>query len=166
MSMSGYGTMNNASPIYIGNADAWGVGNGNGTLNITGGNLTINAYKLSVGGIGSTAALNATIDGTGFSTINVSSGTTIGTGSTFSLTLGTGFSATVGQVFTIINGSAITGAFTGLAEGGTLTGGGYTFSASYLGNAFTLTTVPEPATWALLAGSLTTLVVFRRRRQA
>jgi hypothetical protein len=28
-----------------------------------------------------------------------------------------------------------------------------------------LTAVPEPATWALLAGSLTTIMVFRRRRQ-
>jgi len=26
--------------------------------------------------------------------------------------------------------------------------------------------VPEPTTWALLAGSLTTLVLFRRRRSA
>ncbi|MFZ4778956.1 MAG: PEP-CTERM sorting domain-containing protein [Terrimicrobiaceae bacterium] len=28
------------------------------------------------------------------------------------------------------------------------------------------TTVPEPATWALLAGTLTTVMIFRRRRQA
>ncbi len=28
------------------------------------------------------------------------------------------------------------------------------------------TVIPEPTTWALLAGSLTALVVFRRRRQS
>lgn len=33
-------------------------------------------------------------------------------------------------------------------------------------NTYTVTVVPEPATWALLAGSLTTVMIFRRRRQA
>jgi len=33
-------------------------------------------------------------------------------------------------------------------------------------DSFVVTTVPEPTTWALLVGSLTTLVIFRRHRQA
>jgi hypothetical protein len=33
-------------------------------------------------------------------------------------------------------------------------------------SSFAINTVPEPATWALLAGSLTIVMVFRRRRQA
>jgi len=31
---------------------------------------------------------------------------------------------------------------------------------------FAVDAVPEPTTWALLAGSLTTIMVLRRRRQA
>jgi hypothetical protein len=41
-------------------------------------------------------------------------------------------------------------------------GGGLT--ANYKATTGVLTVVPEPTTWALLAGSLTTVMVFRRRR--
>jgi hypothetical protein len=38
-------------------------------------------------------------------------------------------------------------------------------NVSTTGVDFNLTVVPEPATWALLAGSLTVLTIFRRRRR-
>jgi hypothetical protein len=38
-------------------------------------------------------------------------------------------------------------------------------SSDFLVNGATLTLVPEPSTWALLAVSLTTLAIFRRRRR-
>ena len=75
--------------------------------------------------------------------------------------------------YTLFTGSALGGAFDTLTVGGTaLTpGGGGDFSGTVLGTAYTFTnannllaiTVPEPSTWALLAFSLTTALVLRRR---
>lgn len=54
---------------------------------------------------------------------------------------------------------------------------GFKFQNADIGDSFALdeirigeswsdvVTIPEPTTWALLAGSLTTLVIFRRRRR-
>ena len=44
------------------------------------------------------------------------------------------------------------------------TGMFYNFDEIRVGSSWDAVTVPEPTTWALLAGSLTALVVFRRRR--
>lgn len=49
--------------------------------------------------------------------------------------------------------------------GGSLANDQFTSGASALGGQG-FTTVPEPTTWALLAGTLTTVMIFRRRRQA
>jgi hypothetical protein len=52
--------------------------------------------------------------------------------------------------------------------GSSLTGtvGGLDSTISILNNEVILTAVPEPSTWALLAFSLTTVVVLRRRRNS
>ena len=101
--------------------------------------------------------------------LNVTGAVAINSSAVFSFTdLGAG---TIAQntVFTIIanDGSdAITGAFSNLAQGSTFTSGANTYQVDYLGgtgNDLTLTVVPEPATWALLAGGLTVAAVFRRR---
>jgi len=42
---------------------------------------------------------------------------------------------------------------------------GSTAAAQNMGGYFEVVAVPEPGTWALLAGGLTTVMVFRRRRQ-
>jgi len=58
------------------------------------------------------------------------------------------------------------GSFTGI---GFRNGSGQTDIRSdefRLGTTWAAVTVPEPTTWALLAGSLTTLMIFRRRRAA
>jgi len=74
--------------------------------------------------------------------------------------------------YTLFSGSAITGAFTSMTVGGVpLTlGTPGNFSGSAGGKFYTFTNssellnvVPEPATWVLLAFSLTTVMVFRRR---
>lgn len=101
--------------------------------------------------------------------LNVTGAVAINSSAVFSFTdLGAG---TIAQntVFTIIandSNDAITGAFSNLAQGSTFTSGANTYQVDYLGgtgNDLTLTVVPEPTTWALLAGGLTVAAVFRRR---
>jgi len=155
MSLSGYGTINiPAEPIYIGTRDCWGSPNGNGILNITGGNLSINAGYLYVGGHvltdhgpwaagSSTALLNVTIDSTGISPINAST-VQIDSAASFSANL-SGVSPTIGDVYTIINSTnPISGTFFGLAEGGYLLAGSQWFTISYLSNKVTITAAATP----------------------
>ena len=155
MSLSGYGTINiPAEPIYIGTRDCWGSPNGNGILNITGGNLSINAGYLYVGGHfltdhgpwaagNSTALLNVTIDSTGISPINAST-VQIDSAASFSANL-SGVSPTIGDVYTIINSTnPISGTFFGLAEGGYLLAGSQWFTISYLSNKVTITAAATP----------------------
>ena len=77
--------------------------------------------------------LNGTTAGTGYDQLG-SSGTVNLTGATLSGAVG--FTPTNGSTFTLINntgGGAITGTFSGLAEGATLTLSGWNFKISYLG---------------------------------
>jgi fibronectin-binding autotransporter adhesin len=77
--------------------------------------------------------LNGTTAGTGYDQLGTS-GTINLTGATLSGAVG--FTPTNGSTFTIINntgGSAITGTFSGLAEGATVTLSGWSFKISYLG---------------------------------
>ncbi len=102
----------------------------------------------------------------------VTNGLTLDSGSVFHFAdLGPG-TVPLNYVFVAIDntsGSAISGTFFGFAEGAIFTVGANRFQASYVGgtggNDFTLTAVPEPTTWALLAFSLTTVMVLRRRRE-
>jgi len=181
LSLSGYGTFSTTgsnSVIYIASYK------GNGTLNVTGGNLSITTGAMVLGATSGTATLNETIDSTGISTIFCSTPSSFGgtkglaiggTTPHFNLTLGTGFSTTVGHTFTLIDSAVpITGTFTGLAEGATISDAGYTFSVTYTGvssytggDAFALTTtaVPEPQTWAMLFSGIGMLMGFRRMRR-
>jgi autotransporter-associated beta strand protein len=58
---------------------------------------------------------------------------------------------------TNISNFGFSNALTGLGTGGTK-------SAYFQNGSLQLVVIPEPTTWALLAGSLTALVIFRRRR--
>jgi hypothetical protein len=152
---------------------------GDASLSITGGNLTINfndgfTIMENTSNSGS-ATINATIDGTGFSTINVTGDVLFNNiadttnRAFFNLALGSGYVHTLDTVFTVINA---TGNFTGLggfgnvANNDILTVGGNEFRANYVtgtGTQFTLTAIPEPATVTLLVGFLMIgLLAFRR----
>lgn len=67
--------------------------------------------------------------------------------------------------FTVVSGASLTGTFSNLADGATISAHGVVYLADYTGTALTLTvtTVPEPATCLLVAGGLA-VVLFKRRR--
>jgi fibronectin-binding autotransporter adhesin len=107
------------------------------------GNLTLNGtYQAELGG--TTAC-------TGYDQLNVT-GTVDVTGGTLTTTLYGGFKPAAGNTFTIINNDgsdAVTGTFSGLAEGATFNVSGYVFKISYKGgdgNDVVLTTVSVPKT--------------------
>jgi len=147
LSLSGYGTFttNNLNQsIYYGNS----------TFSVTGGNLSINVGSLKLdqynAGFESTN-LNATIDATGFSTINASS-VFLGRAATLNVSLGNGFTPTTGTVYHIIScPNAFTGYYSGffknVAEGGFISAGNIRFLASYNGGVgghdLTLTAMPR-----------------------
>ena len=163
--LGGSGTVSGATTI----SGSLRPGNSIGTLTVTN-DVTWNAGNDWVFELG-TAATTLADANSGVSTqdlLNITGGTSDflkGTGSTWTFDFGgvsalgwyklvdwagtTDFNAGLNTQFSAANlGSGYTGAFT--VDGGT--------SALYLN------VVPEPATWALLAFSLTTVVVLRRRR--
>jgi len=154
-SLSGYGTFttNNLNQsIYYGNS----------IFSVTGGNLSINVGSLKLdqynAGFESTN-LNATIDATGFSTINASS-VFLGRAATFNLSLGNSFTPTNGSVYHIIScPNAFTGYYSGsfknLAEGQFISVGDIQFQASYnggLGHDLTLTVTRTNSFTTWIAG--------------
>ncbi|MCX6971856.1 MAG: autotransporter-associated beta strand repeat-containing protein [Verrucomicrobia bacterium] len=82
-------------------------------------------------------------------------------GGTLSLN-NTGYTAVYGNSVDLFDWTTTTGSFSAIT--GTDLGGGYSWDTSNLYSTGVITVVPEPATWALLAFSLTTVVVLRRRR--
>ena len=152
--LSGYGSVTMAAGQTLTVSGFLAPGNSPGVIAISG-NLALDS--------GATTTMdlvdNTLAPGTGFDqvvlsgsaptlayagtlTLNVTTATTLGTYHLF-----TGFGSESGG-FSAIN-------FVGAAGAGTF---------NYTNGDLTLTTVPEPTTWALLAFSLTTVMVFRRRR--
>ena len=77
--------------------------------------------------------LDGTTEGTGYDQLVVLGGVVSLAGN---LNVTVGFSPDFGETFTIIDnetGGAVSGTFTGLAEGGTFTADGYTFEITYVG---------------------------------
>lgn len=128
--------------VTVASGGALTPGNSPGTLST--GNLTLSA------GSTTTFELNGTTAGTQYDQIDVT-GTVNVTGATLSTSVG--FTPANGNTFTLIDNDgadAVTGTFTGLAEGSSFTSGGRTFQISYTagdGNDVVLTDVtPVPAT--------------------
>jgi fibronectin-binding autotransporter adhesin len=171
------------------NVNSTGTLGGTGTI---GGNVTVNTGGtlapgngpglLTVGSLvlngGSTTAFEiagSTTPGTDYDAINVTtnSGLTLNGNFTINFTNGSALSNTTDITLFNYTGS-YTGNFTSLVStgfyAGTWTPGGGNFTLSSGGQTLTfsqgtgnLTVVPEPAIWALLAFSLTTVMVLRRR---
>lgn len=153
-----------------------------GSLDMTHGNIAVDTFAFTGGTLKDVAAfagaldiqnastLAFSIDGS-FSTLNLTGALTLGASSNLQLTLANGF--TPGTSFTLVANDdvdLITGSFAtvnGVAGNNfSLTNdmGTFNYTLSYVGNDILI--IPEPATWALLAAGLTTVVIFRRRRRA
>lgn len=170
LNLSGFGAIDVSGVLRAARA------NGTANIDVTGGNLTLDfgVFEMSEFA-GAETNLNATIDSTGFSTINVAGATSFGEGDAFfNLSLGGDFSATLGETFTIVSSAGFgllqnqtVAEFTNVAAGSTLVVDGYSFLADYDAGDFTLevTAIPEPDTYALLAGlGALCLIMLRRDR--
>ena len=164
----------------------------NGTTGVIGGSGTINGDLSLAGGtlapgnsIGTLTLANGTFAVTGASTFNVELGGTLADSLVFltpgTINLGSGLlqlsltllsAPAAGTNYTIMSiasgGTGYTGRFAGLANTGdaitaSFASTPYTFNISYLTNSITLTSVPEPSTYALLGTGLMLLALRRRR---
>ena len=129
------------------------------------GNLTVGALTLS-----STAATVFDLNG-GTAYDQVQANGNVALAGTLTLNVPTQPGFTAGQVLDLFHasGGALSGTFSDFANAGSYTYGSDVFRANYTGTDFTLTvtSVPEPATWAggaLLLGA--TVLTLRRRRRA
>jgi autotransporter-associated beta strand protein len=136
------------------------------------GTLTTGALTLSTG------ANIFHVDAYGTSTSNwdllvVNGAVALGGTSTLQLNIASGLSFTAGQTYILINNDTaldpIVGTFSNATQGGTVSFGGYDFTASYIGgdgNDFVLVAVPEPSTWIGGALALGALGFSQRKRFA
>ena len=152
--------------LTVGASGTLAPGNSPGILNT--GNLSLSG-ALSM-------EINGTTVGTQYDQVNVTGTVSLVGGNTLALTLG--YTPTNGTNFFLINNDgsdAITGTLNGYAQNATFTLASQQWKISYTGNSTTnafsgsgndlvLQAVPEPATWALLTFSMTTVMVLRRRR--
>lgn len=123
------GTIGGTGPVNasvtVNNGGTLAPGTSAGILNTN--TLTLNS--------GSTFAveINGTTAGTDYDQTNVTGTVSLGSAA---LSVSPGFTTPTGQTFTIINNDgsdAVTGTFSGLAQGATLVAGGQSFSISYTG---------------------------------
>jgi len=165
------GTGRITNSVSVGNAGTIAAGNSPGILN-TG--------TFSLTGTGSTIAMEISGTGAGqYDQINVTGAVNLNGNGRIEMTMLSGFTPGSTDIFFLVlndSSDAISGTLFGLAQAGQFTSGGYTWQVSYTGdstgstftggNDLALMVVPEPQTWILLAGGLTVMTVFRRRRMA
>jgi len=144
---------------------------GNNTIgNLTAASLTLNSGAISDFQIsGTTAGTFDTITSAGSlalnGTLNLIFSATLTNGDSIDLFPGTGTLSGNFANNSVIASGSYTGTFTQNGSLWTLgTGGGN--SITFEATTGILSAVPEPATWALLAFSLTTVMVLRRRRNS
>jgi len=182
-SLSGYGTFSFSGGVTIGNAVAVSPGSPSGNNYV--GQLSFNSLTLGGGGIGTFDVENASgTAGVGYDTLSVSGNlvVTATSGSPFAINLesinqGTGlpgaatFNMSQSYTWTLASAASVTGFsasdFTLNTSAFTngLGGGGFSLSSNGSDIFLNFTPVPEPSTWALLAGgsALVALVSLRRR---
>ncbi|MEI6491026.1 MAG: autotransporter-associated beta strand repeat-containing protein [Verrucomicrobiota bacterium] len=146
-------------------------GNSPGLLTVNG-TLTLNGTAITTMEIA-----GAGTRGTAYDAVDVTSSLTYG--GNLTIAIGTTF-ATGNYTFDLFNFSSQSGNFTNVALTGNynyllnnlgsgtwgLTSGNETWTFTQSDGVLGLNVVPEPATWALLAFSLTTVMVLRRRRNS
>ena len=162
--LGGNGTISGATTISAGGTLA--PGNSPGVLSF-GSTLTLAGNA--------TMEINGLVRGTDFDGINTTGLLTYGG----ALSLNFGAATGIGNTYDLfqIGAGSYTGSFASVSLGGLYSGnltnssgvwsgtnGGFTFTFTQSTGDLGITAVPEPATWALLAFSLTTVMVFRRRR--
>jgi len=146
---------------------------GSGTVTATGKTLSV-AGNFNPGSSPGTLTVDGgfTLAGTSVSTFEIN-GTTSGLFDqlvvngllTFggTLNLVTGYSFNYGDSVNLFDWTTKSGTFSSIV--GTDLGGGNSWDTANLYTTGVITVVPEPATWGLLAFSLTTVIILRRRRK-
>lgn len=174
INLSGHGTID-ASQLYMG----FGSSVADGTLFVSGGNLSLNFGTGSLGRANRPAnplTIAYEIDSTGVSTLNFTGDVSFGrpdltdNAMVFDLSLGGDYVHTISTTYTIIDSAGDFtdyGVFANVSDGDILTVGGNQFQANYITGAgndqFTLTAIPEPSAFALLLGAVVGLLALRRR---
>ena len=153
--LSGYGNVTMASGKTLTVNGGLAPGNSTGVIAISG-NLALGSSATTTMDL----IDNTQAAGTGFDQISLSGTSPVLT-----------YNGTLTLNVTATTKLGVYHLFTGFSsQSGTFTGGinyslaGSAGSFNYTNGDLTLTAVPEPATWGLLAFSLTTVVVFRRRK--
>jgi autotransporter-associated beta strand protein len=165
--LGGAGTIGGAVTVASGATIAPGAtGNGSTAILKTGALTLSSSSNFSLD-------LNGTVAGTSYDQLSVTGTVSIG-GSNLLINSISGLSVN-DKLFILANDStdAISGTFAGLAQGGTISSGGYTLTIDYMANfmsgsandiSLTVTAVPEPGSW--LAGALALLAVgYTQRRR-
>ena len=188
------GTIDNSSGVNLGTSGSQGTLDLTAKTNgfTLGSNQTLSGYGNVTMAAGKTLTIDGSLaPGNSPGVIGVSGNLTLGSTATttmdlidYSLAPGVGFDqiSLSGTTPALIYGGTLTlnltgstqlgvyHLFTGFSsQSGTFTGINYSGGAGsfdYATGDLTLTAVPEPATWALLAVSLTTVMILRRRRQS
>ncbi len=125
-SLAGTGTLTGL--VTVASGGTLTPGSSNASMLTLSGGLTLNS------GATLTAQANGTTVGSGYDQLDVTGAVDL-SGATLSFALG--YTPAAGDVFILINNDstdAVTGTFTGLAEGSTVTVGSQTLRVSYLGN--------------------------------
>lgn len=141
------------------NGGSTSPGDSPGTMTVTG-NYSLNSGDLDM-------EIEGNVAGTGYDQLIVTGDVSLAG----ELSLSGSYVPLLGESFTLIDNqgaNAISGIFTGIVEGSTVTFNGFDLTATYIGgdgNDFVLFSIPEPATLSLLGLSLVMLTGRRRRNQ-
>jgi len=167
VTVNGYGTINIGAGKTVTIGGTYQPGNSPGQVNVTG-DLTLASTAATTMEL----AGNGGVKGTDFDN-STSTGTTT-YGGTLSIVSFGGYdiNANHGVTYSLFDFAAHAGDFTSVAVAGTsLSQSGALWTGTNSGTLYSfdlatgdLTVVPEPSTWALLAFSLTTVMILRRRR--
>ena len=156
--ITGTVTLGNTTPGAILNPGPQGTNGTSGSV----GTLTTGALTL-------TGANTVHIDAFGTATSQwdklVSTGAiSLGTTSALDVTIASGLTFTAGSTYVLLNGTSLTGTFSGIADNQTVIFSGYSFTADYTSTGFDLVAVPEPGTWCAAALTLGAILLSQRRR--